>query len=289
MKKIFSLLSITVLILSGCQRKALENKEVVAISVYHPFYKVLKEKLYFLGDIKGQDQVYLYPKVDGKLLEKKVEESGWVKKGDVICLIERDITGYDYQPAQVTSPIDGWVAKFFPDIGESLSPKTPVALISDFRWVEIELNVPQKLSAHIKKGTKAIVYVDAYPDRKFEGQISEVSSFLDEASRTLSCKVTVNNKDLLLKPGMYAEVSLILQEKKCLVIHRDSLIFENQLPYVYVVEEGKAKKRHLKLGIEDGLYFEVIEGLTSRDLVVFMGKELLREARAVKVARYEDL
>ncbi|MCK4423178.1 MAG: hypothetical protein KAV18_03825, partial [Candidatus Omnitrophica bacterium] len=81
--------------LTGCGRKTTKVKEsAVPVEAAVAQKMQLEQTLQFTGDVKGKDQVRIYPKVTGKLIEYKVKEGAYVEKQDVIALIDRDITGF---------------------------------------------------------------------------------------------------------------------------------------------------------------------------------------------------
>jgi len=107
MKKIYYyVITMTVLsalfIVSGCGEKTAGIKEIaIPVEVATAGERLLKETLRFTGDIRGKDQVHVYPKVTGKLIEYKVQEGEPIEKQDVIALIDRDVTGFKFEPAPV--------------------------------------------------------------------------------------------------------------------------------------------------------------------------------------------
>ena len=145
MKKIYYyVITMTVLsalfIMVGCGGKTAGVKEIaIPVEAATARERLLEETLRFTGDIRGKDQVQVYPKVTGKLIEYKVDEGDRVKKEDVIALIDRDVTGFKFEPAPVEAPISGIVAKTYLDRGDSVSPRMPIAVVAKMDEVKIKI------------------------------------------------------------------------------------------------------------------------------------------------------
>ena len=85
----------------------------------------LSLSLNFMGDIKGNEEVDVFPKASGKLVEMKVREGESVKKDQVVAMVDRDVDGLKYEPVEVTSSMSGTVGKVYLDAGAEVSPPSP--------------------------------------------------------------------------------------------------------------------------------------------------------------------
>ncbi|MBW2000584.1 MAG: efflux RND transporter periplasmic adaptor subunit, partial [Deltaproteobacteria bacterium] len=124
-----------------------------------------------------------------------------------------------------------------------------------------------------------------FPGKVFKGEISVINPTLDPATRTGQIEIHIPNKDLTLRSGMFAHIRLALGEKQALVIPKDGL---NRLPgtgsyFAYVVEDGKAVMKNIKIGMIQGTYVEVTEGLKEGEQVVVKGQNRLKDGTRVRV------
>ncbi len=251
----------------------------------------IKEWLSFTGDIKAEDQILVYPKVAGKLVENRVQEGDRVKKGDVIALIDRDITGLRFEPAEVTSPIDGIVGTVFLDKGSGVNPPqpapsmgTPIAMIVSMVRVKAKINIIERDIPKVKIGQKAKIRVDAYPDEVFVGRLTKLSPVVDPMSRTAPAEISIRNPDHRLKPGFFARVRLLVAEHKdVLLIPRDCLLGGEGKRYVFVVNGGRAVRKDVKLGASQGDQVEVLAGLDEGETIVTIGQQMLKDGSEVKI------
>jgi len=282
---LYSLLS-TVLI--GCGRKVPEEEvSKVPVSVMEVKKGDLKEVLFYIGNIKAQDQIEVYPRVTGKLIENTVKEGDKVKKDDVVAYIDRDEVGFEFEPAPVTSPIEGTVGRVYLDKGSNVSQNVAIVKIVNMDVVKVRIDVVERDLPKVKVGQAAEIKVDAYPDEIFRGYVERVSPVVDLASRTALVEIEISNPDHRLKPGMFARIKILIKEKEnVLIISRDAIIREDSLNYVFIVkDDNKVHRQKIEVGLIENNKFEVINGLDEGELVVTMGNTRLREGDLVEVVK----
>ena len=285
MRRLFFYLFLIVFILNGCAKKEkIKETKRIPVEVAKVKIQEIEEVLKFTGTIRGKEQVQVFPKVGGKLIKYLVKEGDYVKKDDVIALIDRDITGFEYKPHKVLSPISGKVLKANLDKGSLLNPETPVAIVADTSSVKIKINVSEVDYPKLKIGDKAIIKVDAYPDKEFEGRLTKLDKYIDPYTRTAEAEIEVPNKEGLLIPGSFARITLFVGTHKALVIPLDALL---RMPgtgsyYCFKVESDKAKKVFLKIGVIQENIVEIKEGLKEGDLVIVSGQGALEEGTPVE-------
>jgi membrane fusion protein, multidrug efflux system len=282
-KKFLALIGCAIL-LGGCAPRAAREKPVDAIPVKVDKIKLqdLYEALDYSGDIKAQDEAVIYPKVSGKIIEKVKEDGALINKGEPICYIDRDEVGLKFQKAPVESTLTGILGRVYVDIGENVTPNTPVALVVSAEKVKIALDIPEKYLSRIALGQEAKVLVDSWPEEQFLGTVTKISPVVDLSTRTAPIEITVENKESRLKSGMFAKVQLMMEAKNNVpVILKEAIVGHDPDNYVFVVEANKAVLKKIRLGIRQGPYFEVAEGLQEGELVVVMGQQLIADGTPV--------
>lgn len=185
------------------------------------------------------------------------------------------------------APVGGYVAKRYVDKGSMSAPTVPVVRISKDDALKIVASATEKDFLSIDKGMSVEIRVDAYPAKVFNGTVSVLSPTIDQETRTGEIEIHIDNKEKLLRAGMFARVKLYLVQKETTVVLRDSLL---KLPgtgsyYVYVVENGKAVQKNIKTGISEGNFVEVISGLEPGEQVVLTGQSLVKEGIAVVIEK----
>jgi len=275
----------------GCQPKTEKEKatEAIPVKVLKVQLKGLSEVLEYTGDIKAQDEAIVYPKVSGKIMEKVKVDGSAVTKGETIAYIDRDEVGLKFEKAPVESPLTGIVGRVYVDLGQNVSIDTPVALVVDMDKIKIELDIPEKYLPRVSLGQAARINVDAYPEEEFSGLVAKISPVVDLETRSAPIEITVDNPQHRLQSGMFAKVRLILAEHKNVpVILKEAVIGKEPDLYVYAIENNQAVLKKITLGIRQGPYYQVREGLKEGDLVVIMGQQRLRDNAQVSAEIEEE-
>ena len=143
---IFGLLS------AGCGASNVEKsaaaKEAVPVRVIKVERKALQNILDYVGNVKAQEEAFVYPKVSGKIIEKLKEEGSRVSKGETLVYIDRDEVGFQFEKAPVESPLTGIVGRVNVDIGTSVTPQTAVALVVGYGPRKDRIGYSGKISVH---------------------------------------------------------------------------------------------------------------------------------------------
>lgn len=283
MKLRFLVVIIILFNLSCAREKKQSQREAFAVGVIKARKQDISRYLYFTGILKARDEVEVYPRVTGKIYEKLVKKGDFVNKDTVLFTIDRDVVGYKFEKAKVESPISGKVSMIYVDIGDQVSPNTPVALIQDDSEMKVRIWVGEKEYPFIKVGEKAAVRVSSF-DEEFEGVVREVSPYFDPATHTALVEIVIPNKEDKLKSGMFCEAKVeVASRKDVLVLPFDCILEDENGRYVYVVENNIARKRYIKTGLEAENLIEVLEGIKEGELIVHSGEQFLKEGTEVKV------
>jgi HlyD family secretion protein len=178
---------------------------------------------------------------------------------------------------KILSPVDGTVISRSVDVGQTVaaSYQTPTlfTIAQDLREMQIETSVDEADIGKIKNLQTVEFTIDAYPDMTFKGMVSEVRNSPTTVSNvvTYDVIVKVDNSELKLKPGMTANVTIIIEEKKDVLRVPDSALkfkpaqvqkktTEKNGPAVWTMDSGRMKRVPVKIGISDGSYTEILSG-----------------------------
>lgn len=190
------------------------------------------------------------------------------------------------QNTNVTSPVDGFVGKRNVDPGAMVSQNTPIASVVDISKLKMVVNVVEKDIRLVTVGDSGDVDVDAYPGEKFHGRIARVAPVLDPATRTATMEIEIANADKRLKPGMYARVSLTVEERKGTLVAPKSAVvdFESKRGVWMPNEDNRARFVSVELGIEDAERIEIKSGLKEGDKIVTTGATAVRNNDQLVIA-----
>jgi multidrug efflux pump subunit AcrA (membrane-fusion protein) len=273
--------------ITGCSKKQETNNQKEApipVKVVKVKLQNIEKTLDYVDDIKAKDEAQIYPKVNGKVLEKIKEDGSSVSKGDIIAYIDRDEVGLQFEKAPVESPLSGIIGRVYVDKGTNVSPQTPIALVVSIDNVKIDLDIPERYTPLISIGQEASIKVDAYPEEKFIGKVSKISPVIDLSTRTAPIEIIIPNADHRLKPGMFARVQLSTEKHESVpLVLKEAFVGREPNLYLYVIKDNKAVLRKVTIGIQQGTLIEVTSGLEQNENVVIMGQQKLRDGVEVNI------
>lgn len=185
------------------------------------------------------------------------------------------------------SPISGFVTAKNYDNGDMTSPQLPVVVIQQIAPVKAVIGVSEQYYSYLKKGAAATLSVDALGEETFSGVVTNIFPTLDPVTHTVSTEIEIANKDLKLRPGMYARVHLDFGTKEALTVPDKAIVRQagSGARYVYVFSGGKAVYRAVELGQQQGDLYEVVSGLNAGDQVIISAPSNLKNGLSVKLRK----
>ncbi len=170
--------------------------------------------------------------------------------------------------------------------GNKIDVGAELATIMDYSNLLMDLNLAVKNIELINVGQDVRIMNYTIPDDTLTGKISQLSPAIDPQSRSFKAVVTIDNKKLLLRPGMFAKGEIIVASKDSTIVIPKSIIMSKQRGNtVFVVDKGLAQERIITFGLENPENVEVTDGLENKDNIVTKGFETLRNKSKVKVIK----
>jgi len=182
--------------------------------------------------------------------------------------------------ATVTSPISGVVIGRSAEVGLMAMPSSPLFTIAESGPLEVQVNVPEQEMAHLKVGAPVKVESAAFPGESFDGKIREVSPAVDPQTRQIKAKIDLG-KGGPLKVGMFVSGTIQTQARESLLVPTTALQNDGTQAFVYLEEEGKAKRVNIRTGIRNGAQVEVLDGLSVGAPVVVEGGAFLKDGATI--------
>lgn len=180
----------------------------------------------------------------------------------------------------VSSPIGGGVIDKAVTQGEVVGPDKPLFTVAELSTVWVLIDIYEKDIARLKTGMAVKVSALAFPDREFRGVLSYIGDVMDEKTRTVKARVTVNNANSLLKPGMFASVIIDVKSvrpEKLIALPAEAVLMEGSENYVFVqVSPEKFKRKGVVAGRTLGRKIEITEGIKEGASVVVKGYFILK-------------
>lgn len=187
--------------------------------------------------------------------------------------------------ANVVAPRDGVVVKRHLQAGFYTKTGSPIVTLADASALLAKATVGEAQVSELSVGTKVKVLVSALGNTVYEGVITRISPAAALPARTFTAEITVANAQAILKPGMFAKVSVPGQLKKNVVVVPESaLVMKEDQKSVYVVTpEGQARQTVLQLGYVGDGWAEVLNGVKDGDKIVVAGQNKLKDGMNVSV------
>ena len=192
--------------------------------------------------------------------------------------------------ARITAPFEGVVTQRYANQGTLVQAGTssstqviPLVRLSQDNLFRLVIPVPENYVRYIKIGEPVSVNVTSL-NRTFPGKVTRFSVDVKEDTRTMHTEVDVQNPDRVLVPGMYAEATLLLEEKDHVVaVPLQAVDRTGEVTSVDVVTaESKIDRRTVRLGMETATDAEVVDGLAEGEMVVVGDRSGLRPGQPVR-------
>ena len=194
--------------------------------------------------------------------------------------------------AEIKAPFNGVVTQRNVDIGHYVHPITdsaaePLLVIAQTQQVRVFVDVPEMEAPLVDAGDKpdsAVVHVQSLGEKGIDGKITRTSWSLDKSNRSLRAEIDLPNKDGKLRPGMYAKVDILLDQRNdVLTLPATAIVRDGSSTYCCVVESGKIDRKKIELGLRSGADVEVRSGLNADQLVVLARADSLVQGQSVEV------
>lgn len=178
----------------------------------------------------------------------------------------------------IRSPIAGTLTERHATLGgpARADDPTPLFVVADLKQLWVLVDVFEQDVGLVRKEAKVDVTVPAYPDQTFHGTVAQVGDTVDPSSRTVKVRIAMPNPDSLLKPEMFARVSLQAVGHSAARIPASSVLTKADKNYVFVEDADKHYvRREVVLGAREGDRVQVMRGLAPNEKVVTQGGLLL--------------
>ena len=198
---------------------------------------------------------------------------------------EMALTRTQIKKATARSPIVGIVGQKNYNCGERVPNQSDKGVVTLMQIDEVyaEAEVNERDMGRLRSGLEVIVYPDAYPQTQFRGPIERLEPVLKQESRSVIAKVRLPNQQLLLKPGMFTRMEIVLDKVPQVVAIPAAAL--RQAPdkswQVFVISDDIAFLRKVGIGLATPQWVEIKEGLKPGEAVVVEGGERLRDLSRV--------
>lgn len=196
--------------------------------------------------------------------DKAEADVGAAKARRQVAQADRDRMAALVDYAKVRAPYNGIVVRRHIDTGHFLQPATsgkgePLFVVINLEPLRIYVDVPEADAVGVADGAAARVRVQALGGQEFDGVVKRSSWSLDPHTRTLRTEIQLTPHEGKLRPGMYAYARITIETPNVLTLPASALVTQNEQTFCFLVENGKAARTPVKIGMKDGQSVEVLK------------------------------
>jgi membrane fusion protein, multidrug efflux system len=231
--------------------------------------------------------------------ELKKQESLYEKGG--VTLKELKTASIEYENAKTSvenaklqmaktrlvAPINGVIVDLpYYTQGTQIASGSKIVKIMDYQTMYMEVQLPEKYISVIKPSQNVNLTNYTISGDTIIGQVTQLSPAIDADTRTLKGNIQINNRDYLLRPGMFVKADIITNNKDSVIVIPKNIILSRQRgKTVFIIDRGVAAERVIETGLENISDVEVTRGLMKGERVVTSGFETLSNKSKVKIIK----
>jgi cobalt-zinc-cadmium efflux system membrane fusion protein len=175
------------------------------------------------------------------------------------------------------APFQGEIIERNATVGEVVDPTKTLFTVADLSTIWVRADFSEQQVSQLKIELQIEMKVSAYPNETFKGRISYLAATVDPATRTVRARADIANADGRLRPEMFAEVTVLLDQRPVLAVPGSALQQDGAKTIVFVAKgERRYERREVTVGETQEGYAPLISGLTEGEQVVTDGSYLLK-------------
>ncbi|MDZ7721111.1 MAG: efflux RND transporter periplasmic adaptor subunit [Balneolaceae bacterium] len=186
----------------------------------------------------------------------------------------------------IRAPFDGIVARKFVSEGDMAAPGHPLIAIADPSTIKITASVPEKWIGQIENGQEIHITVASAGIQNVPATLSSVSDAGDPMSRQFAIEARITDSEIAgqLKTGMFAQISMNLDQAETLFIPKTAIVKRGQLTGVYTLSDAnKAVLRWVRTGQASGNEIEILSGLKTGEQYVAVADQSIRQGQLLSI------
>ncbi|MCF4164961.1 efflux RND transporter periplasmic adaptor subunit [Zavarzinia compransoris] len=195
-----------------------------------------------------------------------------------------DLATAQFAKTRIAAPFAGVLGLRQVSVGDVIQPGQAIVNLEAIDPLKLDFAVPDSLLSQVAPGQLVEVTVDALPERHFAGEVYAVDPLIDDGDRAIALRALVPNPDGVLRPGLFARVSLGLGTTEgAILIPEQALVARDGAFVVYRLADGKVMAVPVTLGLRRAGEVEILDGIAAGDTIVTSGQQRLRDGIAVEV------
>ena len=244
------------------------RKGQLLATIYAPSLVAAQQELLTAASMK-ESQPALYQAVRNKLKLWKLSESQ---------INQIESSGKVRENFPIYATVSGTVSQKMAEEGDYVKQGQPILKVSNLSTVWAMFDAYENQISQLKEGQKITVTNNAYPNKEFEATVSFIDPILNTKSRTVSVRATLNNKEDILKPGMFVTAKVETSKENAtqspITVPATAVLWTGERSLVYVKtnpNEPIFEMREVTLGTKNGDVYTIVDGLKNGEEVVTNG------------------
>ncbi|HSV54523.1 MAG TPA: efflux RND transporter periplasmic adaptor subunit [Burkholderiaceae bacterium] len=197
---------------------------------------------------------------------------------------------------KIIAPFDGITGIRTVNVGDYLKDGADIVNVEDLEAIYVDFRLPERFQTKVKRGQRALVEIDALPGSKFTALVHAIDPLLDANGRSVGVRGCIDNRQLALRPGMFARITTVFGERdNARVIPEEAIVPQGGRQFVIKLVDGAEKgsfatqRVEVKVGIRQPGKVEIVQGLQEGDTVVTAGQQRVQrdgtDVRVVDLSR----
>lgn len=192
---------------------------------------------------------------------------------------------------RIVAPFDGIAGIRNISVGDYLKDGADIVNIEDMDAIFVDFRLPERFQARIRRGQTALVDLDALPGRRYAAVVQAIDPLLDANGRSVGIRACIDNRQLQLRPGMFARITAVFGERdNARVIPEEAIVPQAGRQFVIRLVDGPdqdtkiAQRVEVKVGLRRPGQVEITDGLQAGDVVVTAGQQRVhKDGTSVRV------
>lgn len=184
---------------------------------------------------------------------------------------------------KVLAPFDGLTGIRLVNPGDYVRDGSDIVNIEDIDLMFVDFRLPERFQTKVRRGQQASIELDALPGRKFTALVQAIDPLIDANGRSVGIRACIDNRQLQLRPGMFARVTTVFgQRDRATVVPEEAIVPQGNRVFVVKVVDGPEKdtkvsqRAEVKVGVRRPGRVEITEGVDAGDVVVVAGHQRLQ-------------
>jgi len=262
-----------------------QKESAVAVETIMVSRQDVQKYIYVNGDVVSDVSVDIFSDVQGELTRLSVSLGSYVRKGDLLAVVDPSSPGAVYSVSEIPATISGTVTQINAHVGDKVGANSAILTLGDLDKLSILTYIPERYITYLEEGLQAEVEMAAFPDKVFQAEVVQLNPVMDNTSRSLEIKLDILNPDQRIRAGMFASMKLVTQERKnvlALPVTAVENYYDEKVVFV-IKDDQTVERRPVITGLTTEEKVEILEGLSLGDQVVSQGLSLLADGSKVKV------